>query len=105
VILGVVFFGALLGLGAVTIALSDFKFGAPRYDVDLISPDVGYLRAGDPVLLYGMPAGKVQVIQRLSAPRMGTAPDGTQVECRVVIHARFDADVYARLPVDSPIFI
>jgi ABC-type transporter Mla subunit MlaD len=105
VLLGVVFFGSLLGLGAVTIALSDYRFGAPRFDVNLISPDVGYLRPGDPILLYGMPAGKVQTIERLPAPRMAATPDGDQVECRVVVRARLDADLYARVPVDSRISI
>jgi len=105
VLLGVVFFGSLLALGAVTIALSDYRFGAPRFDVEFISPDVGYLRPGDPVLLYGMPAGKVQTIERLPAPVMARTPDGDAVEARVRIRARLDADLYARVPIDSPITI
>ncbi len=105
VLLGILFFGALFALGAVTIALSDYTFGAPRFDVEFISPDVGYLRTGDPVLLYGMPAGKVQTISRLASPRTALAADGHPVECRVLVRARLEADVYARIPVDSLISI
>ena len=50
ILLGLVFFGALIGLGVATILLSDFRFGVERYEVELISPDVGYLRPGDPSL-------------------------------------------------------
>jgi phospholipid/cholesterol/gamma-HCH transport system substrate-binding protein len=105
VILGIVFFGALIGLGVATIVLSDFKFGVTRYDVEILSPDVGYLQAGDPVLLFGMPSGKVVNIRRLGQPREVALPGGRPVLCSVAIDARLDVDVYTALPVDSALII
>jgi ABC-type transporter Mla subunit MlaD len=104
-LLGVVFFGSLIGLGITTIVLSDVKFGVPHYDVDFISPDVGYLRPGDPVLVYGMPSGKVQTIDRLPASKTVTAADGTPAECRVKVRARMELDLYSNLPKDSTIVV
>jgi len=105
ILLGLVFFGGLIGLGVATIALSDVRFGKPQYDIDLYSADVGYLRPGDPVLLYGMPTGKVREIERLAQPRTLSRLDGTPVECAVVVHARVDADVYSRLTTAGRIVV
>lgn len=103
-LLGLFFFAALFGLGLVTIVLSDYEFGESRYDVKLLSPDVGYLRPGDPVLLYGMPTGTVRSISRMPIARAVTM-DGRVVQCTVEIFIRTDADIYARLPIDSTITI
>ena len=72
-ILGIVFFGALLGLGVITIVLSDFSLGTEWHRAEFFSDDVGYLRPGDPVLLYGMAAGKVEAITRLGVPDLADA--------------------------------
>ncbi|HTE07005.1 MAG TPA: MlaD family protein [Planctomycetota bacterium] len=104
-LLGLVFFGTLIGLGIATIVLSDVKFGVPHYDVDLVSPDVGYLRPGDPVLVYGMPSGKVEAIERLPEAMTVRTPEGGQAECRVLVRARMDLDLYARMPRDSRIVV
>ncbi len=105
ILLGLVFFGSLIGLGVATIALSDVRFGTPQHDVDLYSDDVGYLRPGDPVLLDGMPTGKVRAIERLDPPRTLERLDGTPVECAVVVRARVDADVRARLSTAGRIVV
>lgn len=105
ILLGLVFFGALIGLGVATILLSDFRFGVERYEVELISPDVGYLRPGDPVLLFGMPAGKVLELRRLPEPVEVELPDGRRVECAVGVSCRLDVDVYSTLPRDSQLII
>jgi len=105
ILLGLVFFGTLIGLGVATIALSDIRIGQKQYDIDLYSADVGYLRPGDPVLLYGMPTGKVRVIERLVLPQTLARLDGTAVECAVVVHARLDADVYPRLTTAGRIVV
>jgi phospholipid/cholesterol/gamma-HCH transport system substrate-binding protein len=105
VLLGLVFFAGLIGLGVATIALSDVSFGKPQYDVEIFSADVGYLRPGDPVLLYGMPTGKVRDIERLEAPQTLARLDGTTVECTVMVRARLDADVYSRLTTAGRIIV
>ncbi len=105
ILLGLVFFGGLIGLGVATIALSDLRLGETQYDLDLYSADVGYLRPGDPVLLYGMPTGKVRDIERLAQPQTLERLDGTPVECAVVIRARLDADVYERLTTTGRIVV
>jgi hypothetical protein len=105
VLLGLVFFGALIGLGVATIVLSDFKFGVTRHDVEILSPDVGYLQAGDPVLLFGMPSGKVVDIRLLPEPREVPVGGGRTESCTVAISARLDVDIYSRLPVDSRLVI
>ena len=46
-ILGLVFFGTLIGLGFITIVLSDFAIGAEWHRVKLFSDDIGYLRSFD----------------------------------------------------------
>ena len=105
VLLGLVFFGALIGLGVATILLSDFRFGVERYEVELVSPDVGYLRPGDPVLLFGMPAGKVLDLRRLPEPVEVELPDGRRVACTVGVNCRLDLDIYRTLPRDSQLII
>lgn len=105
VLLGIVFFGALIGLGVATIVLSDFKFGVQRHDVVVLSPDVGYLQAGDPVLIFGMPSGKVTNIRRLPAPQEVAMGTGRTEACTVAIDVRLDVDLYEQLPVDSRFII
>jgi phospholipid/cholesterol/gamma-HCH transport system substrate-binding protein len=105
VLLGIVFFGALIGLGMATIVLSDFKFGVKRYDVEILSPDVGYLQAGDPVLLFGMPSGKVVDILRLPEPVDVALGSGRTETCTVAIRTRLEVDIYEQLPVDSRLII
>lgn len=105
VLLGLVFFGALIGLGVATILLSDFRFGVERYEVELVSPDVGYLRPGDPVLLFGMPAGKVLELRRLPEAVEVELPDGRRVACTVGVLCRLDVDIYRTLPRDSQLII
>jgi ABC-type transporter Mla subunit MlaD len=105
VLLGLLFFGSLIGLGVATIALSDYQFGEPRYQVEILSPDVGYLRPGDPVLLFGMPAGKVVAIERLPEPESHELTGGWRVECRVRVITSLEVDVYRSLPVDSELII
>lgn len=105
VLLGLFFFAALIGLGVVTIVLSDYKFGEATYDVEMKSPDVGYLRPGDPVLLYGMPTGTVRSIERLEPPGPVQMNDGRVVFCTVRIMIRTDVNLYDRLPIDSTITI
>jgi len=105
VLLGLVFFGGLIGLGVATIILSDFRFGVERHEIEIISPDVGYLRPGDPVLLFGMPAGKVLDLRRLPAPQAVELPDGRTVNCAVAVRCRLDVDVYSTLPRDSRLVI
>ena len=105
VLLGLIFFGTLIGLGIATIVLSDFRFGVERHEVEIISPDVGYLRPGDPVLLFGMPAGKVLEMRRLPEPVEVEMPDGRVVFCAVGVKCRLDVDVYSTLPRDSRLII
>jgi phospholipid/cholesterol/gamma-HCH transport system substrate-binding protein len=105
VLLGLIFFGTLIGLGIATIVLSDFQFGVDRHEVEIISPDVGYLRPGDPVLLFGMPAGKVLDMRRLPEPVDVELPDGRTVTCAVGVRCRLDVDVYSTLPRDSRLII
>lgn len=105
VLLGTLFFGALLALGVATIALSDVRFGAPVYPVEIFTRDAGYLRPGDPVLVDGMPGGKVVDLRRLPEPRPLELPGGRVVECTVAITARLDVDIVGRLPVDSRLLI
>lgn len=105
VLLGLVFFGALIGLGVATILLSDFRFGVERYEVELVSPDVGYLRPGDPVLLFGMPAGKVLELRRLPEAVEVELPDGRRVAGTVGVLCRLDVDIYRTLPRDSQLII
>src|SRR5688572_18844388 len=105
VLLGLVFFAGLIGLGVATIALSDVSFGKPQYDVEIFSPDVGYLRPGDPVLLDGVRTGKVRDIERREAPQTLARLDGTSVECTVMVRARLGADVYARLTAAGRIVV
>lgn len=105
VLLGLVFFGALAGLGIATIVLSDFQFGVERHEVEIISPDVGYLRPGDPVLLFGMPAGKVLELRRLPEPVKVEMADGRTVSCAIGVLCRLDVDVYSTLPRDSRLII
>jgi phospholipid/cholesterol/gamma-HCH transport system substrate-binding protein len=105
VLLGLFFFAALIGLGVITIVLSDYRFGEEQFDVKLLSPDVGYLRPGDPVLLYGMPTGTVRSIERLPQTRAVTMRDNRVVQCSVQISIRTDTNIYDRLPVDSTITI
>ncbi|MFT7464156.1 MAG: phospholipid/cholesterol/gamma-HCH transport system substrate-binding protein [Pseudohongiellaceae bacterium] len=68
VFLGLIFFGSLIGLGLVTIVLSDFAFDTERHEVVMYSENVGFLRTGDPVLIHGMSSGKVAKIERLLEP-------------------------------------
>jgi phospholipid/cholesterol/gamma-HCH transport system substrate-binding protein len=105
VLLGLVFFGALIGLGVATIVLSDFQFGVERHEIEIISPDVGYLRPGDPLLIFGMPAGKVLELRRLPEPVAVELADGRTVTCAIGILCRLDVDVYATLPRDSRLII
>lgn len=105
VLLGLLFFGAMIGLGLATIVLSDFQFGVEPHEVEIISPDVGYLRPGDPLLIFGMPAGKVLELRRLPEPRKVELNDGREVSCAIGILCRLDVDVYATLPRDSRLII
>ncbi|MHC4845648.1 MAG: MlaD family protein, partial [Planctomycetota bacterium] len=105
VLLGLFFFAALIGLGVITIVLSDYKFGEERFTAELKSPDVGYLRPGDPVLLYGMPVGTVRTIERLPSKEAVTMRDGRVVQCTVKVIIRTDTNIYDRLPEDSMITI
>lgn len=91
-LLGLIFFSALFGLGAVTILLSDFRLGVTLHEVTLLSDDVGFLRTGDPVLVYGMTSGKVTALERLSVPVDVSTADGQLVRCTVAIRATLDLD-------------
>ncbi|MGQ0552193.1 MAG: MlaD family protein [Planctomycetota bacterium] len=104
-LLGLIFFGAMLGLGLLTVVLSDFRFGQETYEVRVLSDDVGYLRPGDPVLIYGMPSGKVLSLGRLPEPRLMELPGGRQVQCVVTIDVRLETPVYGHLPIDSRLII
>ncbi|GJM22221.1 MAG: ABC transporter substrate-binding protein [Planctomycetota bacterium] len=110
-LLGLVFFGALIGLGAVTIALSDFAFDRETFTIELYSEDVGYLRSGDPVLLHGMASGKVMGIERLDAPRVLSTRQRNpeqppkNVETSVRITVRLDVDPFLHLKPDFQILI
>jgi hypothetical protein len=73
--------------------------------VEILSPDVGYLQAGDPVLLFGMPSGKVLGIRRLPEPREIALGSGRTAICTVAIDTRLDVDIYEQLPVDSRFII
>lgn len=108
VLLGLLFFGALIGLGVVTIGVSDLRIlgmGPEHYDVEIYSPDVGYLRPGDPILLHGMPAGKVLGISRMADPVNHILSDGRNVPLTIQIDARMDIDPYDILGVDHRIYI
>lgn len=108
ILLGLVFFGALIGLGIVTIVLSDFAFGVERHRVELLSDDVGYLRPGDPILLHGMQSGKVEAIQRLPEMVELPLPEGTTGETvpfTVRIIGIMDVDPYAYLRADYEVLI
>ena len=111
IVLGVFFFVALFGLGIVTIVESDFAFGVERHDLVAYSDDVGYLRPGDPVLLFGMSSGKVASITRLDAPRLIIHPSthpsiaGREVSCTVQLDLRLDVDPYEYLHADHRILI
>ena len=104
-LLGVVFFITLGALGFVTVVLSELTFGKTRYEVELFSPDVGFLRPGDPVLLYGMAAGKVETVSRLSEPENYPDKDGRPVSCAIRIAITLDADLYEVLTDDALIRI
>jgi phospholipid/cholesterol/gamma-HCH transport system substrate-binding protein len=104
-LLGLLFFGALVGLGAMTILLSDFRFGVPMYDAQVVSEDVGFLRAGDPVLVYGMSSGKVQRIERLTVPVDTQGPDGRPLRCTVAVYLRLELDPAVHLRRDHRIRI
>jgi len=104
-LLGVLFFATLITIGLVTILLADLPLGVRRHDVELLSADVGYLRVGDPVLLQGMPAGKVEALERLSEPVPVTGPDGRSLSATVRVHARLDIDPYALLREDHEVVI
>lgn len=110
-VLGLFFFAALFGLGAVTIVLSDFALGAESHTIELYSADVGYLRPGDPVLLHGMASGKVIGIERLAEPRLLSArganaeqPD-VEYETTVRITAKLDVNPFDHLKPDFRINI
>jgi phospholipid/cholesterol/gamma-HCH transport system substrate-binding protein len=106
VILGLLFFGTLIGLGIVTIVLSDISLTRETHDILLFSDDVGYLRAGDPILLHGMPAGKVMEIERLENPVMARVPATDDlVPCTVKIITRMDVNPYEMLSIDYSIRI
>ena len=112
IILGIVFFGTLTGLGIITIVLSDFALGVEWHRLDLYSEDIGYLRPGDPVLLHGMSAGKVETIERLEnavkIPRpldLSGNRSGEDVLCTVGIVVKLDIDPYLHLKTDYHITI
>src|SRR5262245_20056896 len=58
-ILGVIFFGTLIGLGVLTVTLSDVSLFAQRYHYQIYFPEVGGLQVGDQVQVYGTKYGKV----------------------------------------------
>ena len=105
VALGLLFFSTLIGLGLVTIVLSDFRFGEERHEIEVFSDDVGFLRLGDPILIHGMNSGKVTAIARLEQPRELPTADGTPVRCTVVVGLRLSVDVRAYLRDDYRILI
>jgi phospholipid/cholesterol/gamma-HCH transport system substrate-binding protein len=111
VALGIVFFGALIGLGIITIVLSDFALGVERYEVDFYAADVGFLRPGDRILLHGISAGKVETIRRLDQPVFTPLPHDLsgespgEIRCTVVIRAKLDADLFSFLKEDYHILI
>jgi len=106
VILGLVFFGTLLGLGVVTIVLSDFALGVDRHVVEMYSEDVGFLRRGDPVLIHGMASGKVDQITRQFEPLTGVVDaNGKLLECTVKLVCILDIDPRQYLHTDHTIVI
>ncbi len=108
ILLGLLFFGTLIGLGVVTIGVSDLTFigmGPPKYDVEIFSPDVGYLRPGDPILLHGMPAGKVLDIQRMADPVNHVEDNGRNLALTIAVSVRMELDPYDILGVDHRIYI
>lgn len=105
-ILGLVFFGALVGLGIVTIVLSDFALGVDRHVVEMYSENVGFLRRGDPVLIHGMASGKVDEITRQFEPLPDTFDaDGRLLECTVKLVCILDVDPRQYLHTDHTIVI
>ena len=63
VLLGLFFFGCVIALGTVTIYLGDWNPFAPRKLMQVYFSEVGGLRSGDPVLVFGMPLGRVLEIR------------------------------------------
>ncbi len=110
-ILGIVFFGALIGLGVMTIVLSDFALGAETFRVKVYATDIGYLRAGDPILLHGMAAGKVEEINRLPQPLLIAEPHDSsgaspgEANCTVEVQLKMEVDPYLYLRQDYDILI
>ncbi|MFO0981770.1 MAG: MlaD family protein [Planctomycetota bacterium] len=67
-LLGVVFFGALIGLGVLTVTLSDVSLFEKRWSYEVYFPDVKGLKSGDPVHVYGTKYGKVADVSVTSLP-------------------------------------
>jgi|GEM_PF-3430494 len=105
VILGLLFFGSLIGLGMVTIVLSDFAFGVERHEVHMFSENVGFLRRGDPVLIHGMASGKVENISRLLEPITHEESEGALSRCTVKLTLIMDVDPRQFLFSDHRIII
>lgn len=66
---GLLFFGALIGLGALTIFLSDFSLFETKYDVTVLFDDASGLEEGDNVLVMGTVQGKVQELDFFRTPK------------------------------------
>jgi len=111
VTLGIIFFATLIGLGVITIVLSDFALGVEVYRVKFYASDIGFLRSGDPILLHGMAAGKVESVNRLKKPVLIPAPHDIsgsspgEVRCTVMIWAKLDVDPYLHLKEDYKVII
>ena len=66
---GLLFFGALIGMGALTIFLSDFSLFEKKYDVTVLFDDASGLEEGDNVLVMGTIQGKVHKLDFFRKPR------------------------------------
>ena len=104
-LLGLLFFSTLTALGVMTIVLSDFRLGVKTHNIELYSDDVGFLRPGDPVLVFGMTSGKVKRLERLTTPVAVPLADGTTIPATVRVHVLFELDLFASLRPDFEITV
>ncbi len=65
---GILFFGALVGLGFLTVALTDFDLFRTTHDMTAYFDKASGLKAGDNVRVMGVIRGKVRKIEFLATP-------------------------------------
>ena len=99
---GILFFGALVGMGALTIALTDFDFFKKKYELTTYFDEASGLQAGDNVRVMGVIRGKVNRIEFLAAPHhLAGRPEEFWVRARL----RLDVPVSSFLKKDFEIRI